>query len=391
MKILYVHQYFKTPEEGGAVRSYHIAKGMVDAGHSVELITSHNKRGYQKVMIEGITVHYLPISYSNSMNSFSRVRSFYKFVSMATGVAQKIEAIDLCYATSTPLTVAYVALKLKEKLGIPFVFEVRDLWPDAPIELGVIKYKFLKDYFYSLEKKVYKEANTIIALSPDIKKSIESKIDNHNKVAMIPNFSDCEFFEPSIKHPYLERKYGCIENITISYLGAIGKANHLEYLLNIAKECTKSGLLVNILIGGEGSELERLKKIKFRDRLDNVKFLGGLSKKEVRDVLSVSDATYTSFLNKPVLGTGSPNKFFDSLAAGKLSIVNSKGWLKDIVESEKCGFYADPNSPKELVELFQKYMDKDQLILAQKNARKLAEIQFSKVEKVKELVSLLES
>jgi len=154
VKILYIHQYFRTPEEGGAIRSYYLAKGMVDNGIEVELITSHNKAHEEVKMIEGIKVHYLPVFYDNDLGFLKRVFAFYKFMRLVRKKAREIEHIDLCYATSTPLTIGLSALKIKKELGVPYYFEVRDLWPEAPVQLGVIKNRFIKSYLELLEKKV---------------------------------------------------------------------------------------------------------------------------------------------------------------------------------------------------------------------------------------------
>ncbi len=156
MKILYIHQYFRTPEEGGAIRSYYLAKGMVDNGIEVEMITSHNKRYEEVKNIEGIKVHYLPVFYQNELGFGKRIIAFYRFMKLVRRKARAIKNVDLCYATSTPLTIGLSALKIKKELGIPYYFEVRDLWPEAPVQLGIIKNRFIKLYLERLEKKYIK-------------------------------------------------------------------------------------------------------------------------------------------------------------------------------------------------------------------------------------------
>ena len=122
MKIIYLHQYFKTPEEGGPIRSFYLAKGLVDHGIEVEMITAHNK--YSKVIKEiyVINLHYLPVHYDNSLNFKQRVITFLKFMYMAIDEAATIKGADLCYATSTPLSIGLAAIKIKEKFSIPYYF-----------------------------------------------------------------------------------------------------------------------------------------------------------------------------------------------------------------------------------------------------------------------------
>ena len=114
MKIIYIHQYFKTYSDGGSSRSYYLAKALTDNGYEVEMITSHNEPFYKKVNIEGITVHYLPVYYDNAYGFIGRVRSFLNFVIKAYRLALSIKNAHLCYATSTPLTVGIIALLLKK-------------------------------------------------------------------------------------------------------------------------------------------------------------------------------------------------------------------------------------------------------------------------------------
>jgi len=112
MKILYIHQYFRTPDEGGAIRSYYLAKGLVEHGIEVELITSHNKPNSLITEIDGIKVHYLPVYYDNSQGFLQRTYAFFKFMRLARKKARQISDIDICYATSTPLTIGLSAIIL---------------------------------------------------------------------------------------------------------------------------------------------------------------------------------------------------------------------------------------------------------------------------------------
>lgn len=389
MKVLYIHQYFKTPEEGGAIRSYYLAKGMVDNGIEVELITSHNKPYEEVKNVEGITVHYLPVFYDNSLGFIKRVFAFYRFMRMVRKKARAVQGVDVCYATSTPLTIGLSALKIKKELGIPYYFEVRDLWPEAPVQLGVIKNWFLKKYLESLENKVYANAEKIIALSPGIKARIQWK-QPHKKVEVIPNMSDVDFFSREVKNPALEELFDVKDKMVISYFGAIGAANHLEYLLAAANASLKANLPVLFLIIGVGSQTEKLKYLTKHFDLTNVRFVQFQNKHNLKRLLNVTDAAYVSFAKKPVLETNSPNKFFDALASGKLIITNTKGWVKDICENDNCGFYYDPNKPEDFVSYTKEFLqEKEQLQEFQVNARFVGETKFSRNAQVKKLISIL--
>ncbi len=379
MKILYLHQYFLTPEQGGAIRSYHLAKALVEAGHEVEMITSHNHKAYHFEVIEGIRVHYLPVYYENNLKYIGRFVSFIKFMYRAYEKSTEIEEVDICYATSTPLTIGIIALWLRKLHRIKFYFEVRDLWPEAPIQMGAIKNYFLKKYLYNLEKRIYKRAEKIIALSPGILEGIKNKVPQ-KEVHLIPNFSDCVFFHPEEKIIKTEEKFAVKGKFVVSYFGALGKANHLDYLINAAIELSKNKIdHIHFIIAGKGYELHLIKEKVKEYQLRNINFIGFINKESLHEMLNVTDAIYISFANKPILETNSPNKFFDGLAAGKLCITNTRGWMKELIEKNECGFYYDPEQPELFLDKIIPYTnDRNLLKTAQKNARKLAEHDFSK-------------
>jgi glycosyltransferase involved in cell wall biosynthesis len=381
MRILYLHQYFRTPEEGGALRSYYLSQALVQAGHKVELITAYNGRTYKTADIDGVIVHYLPIPYSNDFGFVKRVSAFLKFVWKSTVLAFKLKNIDCCFATSTPLTIGLSALILKKIKGIPYIFEVRDLWPEAPIQLGFIRNTILKSVLIWFEKELYRNAEKIVALSPGMVSGIE-KFKLSTPVYLIPNMADCDFYKPVYKPDS--------EDFLVVYTGMLGKANKVEFLLQIAKICQEKGLAeIKFIITGSGSEEEFLKQKARGLQLNNLQVSGNLTKNEIRDLLQKVAATYTSFDTFPVLETNSPNKFFDSLAAGKLSIVNTKGWLKELVENSNCGFYADPLQPDTFVQKIIPFLqDPNLLHQYQQNARKLAEAEFDRKKLCQEFVKL---
>jgi glycosyltransferase involved in cell wall biosynthesis len=389
MKIIYIHQYFKTPEEGGAIRSWHLAGALAKAGHQVEMITAHNKDISEEKMINGFRVHYLPVPYDNSFGSLKRILSFRRFARLTYQKAVEFKDADLVYASSTPLTVGFAALKLKRNLGIPFYFEVRDLWPEAPIQMGVIRNYFLKRYLQKQESRIYHEAEKIIALSPGIREGV-LRVAPAKEVLMIPNMSDCTFLTIAEKPDALLTKYDITKNnFVIAYTGSLGKANRLEFLINIAEAARSNKISISFIIAGEGSETASLKNQVRQKQPGNIILIDHKGKDSIKEILDISDATYTSFDNKPILETNSPNKFFDSLAAGKLSIVNTKGWLKDLVEKNECGFYADPLDPSDFLEKLKPFIeDKALLERYQKNARALGEKEFAVEELCKIFLNL---
>lgn len=390
MHILYIHQYFKTPEEGGAIRSYYLAKGLVDAGHKVTMLTSYPGTKYKKMFVDGIHVHYLPVPYQQSMGKFARLRAFLTFVWLACRKAPRFKKADLCYLTSTPLTVGLVGLYLRRQFRMPFYFEVRDLWPEAPVQMQLIKSKLAQRVLYRLEKQIYEQANALVALSPGIEQYIR-RIVPQKPVYLIPNMADCRFFSKSERNVYHEKQFEVENKFVVTYFGAMGRVNHLEYFLDAARACQQKQLRdVQFLMVGEGSELDRIKAYAQRLNLGNVRFIPHQNKYGLLSVLNITDAAYVSFADLPVLQTNSPNKFFDALAAGKLCITNTRGWTADLVEEHHCGFYAAPHRPEEFVARLAPFVNDRQLLdTYQTNARLMGEQQFERDQQVGALLDSL--
>jgi glycosyltransferase involved in cell wall biosynthesis len=308
-----------------------------------------------------------------------RILAFLRFVRKANKKALSIPDVDLVYASSTPLTIGLTALKLKKKKDIPYYFEVRDLWPEAPVQMGVIRNSILKKYLYGLEKKIYQHAQKIIALSPGMRDGIE-KIAPEKPIYILPNISDCDFFYPETKDQKLEEKYKVKDKFVISYFGAIGKVNKLDFMVELMRACQEKALhQIHFFIAGKGAETEKINLLIQKYGLRNVTTLGFLNKEGIKELLNVTDATYISFADKPILETNSPNKFFDAIAAGKLCIVNTQGWIKEMIELKECGFYANPYDPNDFIEKLIPFLkERSKLLLYQANARKLAENYFSR-------------
>jgi glycosyltransferase involved in cell wall biosynthesis len=378
VKVLILHQHFNTPEKGGAIRSYYLAKALVEAKIHTVVITGHNEKLYKRVEVEGIEVHYLPIAYENRFGFFDRSISFIKFVLGCVRMAGKIPDVKVCYAISAPLTVGIAAMRIKKRFKIPFIFEVGDLWPDAPIQLGFVNNFFFKKILYHLEKSIYNEAQSVVALSPAIQSAIEKKVSG-KRTHLIPNMADCDFFAPALKDPVLESKYGVSGKLVISYIGAIGVANGLDYFLECANASRKANLPIHFLLCGEGALLDRLKRNVTSMNLTNFSFISFQNRQGVHEVMNVTDAAFICYKNVPILETGSPNKFFDGLAAGKLIIVNFGGWIKREIEEAHCGIYVDPLNPTDFVKKISVFVsDKKKLSSYQESSRQLGERKYSR-------------
>lgn len=394
MRILYIHQYFITPNEAGGTRSYWFAKELVEKGHQVIMLTSRSKQEkfIERVNIEGIEVIYIRNSYDNKMSIISRIWSFFKFMSYSTLIGLKQKKIDLVYATSTPLTIGIPALVIKFLKRTKYIFEVRDLWPEVPIQMGAINNKLLIRILKRFESRLYKSAVHVVALSPGMKDGILKMGTSESKVTLLPNMSKKDEFYKRPLNKEVAAKFGInLLKFNAVHFGTMGIANGLDYVIDAAVLLKEEGAAIDIIFLGGGKTEADLKAICVSKGLDNVKFLGSHPMSVVSEIVNICDCSIVTFADIPILATNSPNKLFDSLSAEKAIIVNSNGWTKDMVEDNGCGVYVDVKHPAELKDaLIKMSVNKAWVDEMAKNSRTLAENVYDKSILCKQFVNIVE-
>lgn len=384
-----------TPQEPGATRSYWISKELVKRGHHVTVITGNSESKHKPGRFErdGIDVIYVNNLYNNSQTKLQKIWSFVKFVFQSISVAMKEKNVDLVYATSTPLTIGAVALALRILKEWHYVFEVRDLWPEFPIQVGAVKNPMLIWLLRKFERCIYKYSEHVVALSPGMQEGVVKAGTPVEKTSMIPNMSKPDIFHPHEVNQEVVKRFNLdLKKFNVIHFGMLAVANGLEYIVNAAIELKKRGdNTINFIFMGEGAMEPELKEIVRREGLSNVQFLGNHPVGVVAEVTNCCRASITSFKNLPILATNSPNKLFDSLSAGKPIIVNSAGWTKDMVEQENCGFYVDVEKPEMLADKLLEYKDQKELLEEWgKNARRLSVEVYDKAKLSAQVADVLE-
>lgn len=396
MKILYIHQYFVTPQEPGATRSYWISKELVKRGHHVTVITGNSESKHEPGRFDrdGIDVIYVKNLYNNSQTKIQKVWSFIKFIFQSIVVAAKEKDVDLVYATSTPLTIGAVALALRAIKGWRYVFEVRDLWPEFPIQVGAVTNPILIWLLRKFEKRIYKRSEHVVALSPGMQEGVIMAGTPIEKTSMIPNMSKPDIFYPHEVNMDIVKQFGIdLIKFNVIHFGMLAVANGLDYIIKAAIELKKKGdSSIQFLFMGEGAMQPMLEEMVKENGLNNVRFLGNYKVGVVAEVTNCCNASITSFKNLPILATNSPNKLFDSLSAGKPIIVNSAGWTKDMVEKDNCGFFVDPEKPEMLADKLLEVKDNKTLLEEWgKNARRLSVEVYDKAKLSAQVADVLET
>lgn len=382
MKILYLHQYFTTPNGAGGSRSYEFARRWVKARHHVHVVTGTAydetlpKNG--TVEIDGIRVTSVGSHYNTEMGFFQRLKAFFHYAVKAVVIAARGRKYDLVLATSTPLTVALPALAAKWGAGRKVIFEVRDVWPDAAVDAGVLKNRWLILMAGLLEKAAYLSSSHIVPLSTGMLNRITDKGIDLEKMTMIPNCSDTATFHPGIDGKDLRKQFQAENNFIVIYAGAVNVANNIEYLLKVA-ELSANMKDMEFWIVGNGNRFEYLKAQVKKRRLGNIRLHGRQPKHRMPLYMAAADAGVVTFISQPVYYDNSPNKFFDYIAAGLPVLFNRTTWLEQYLSEYQNGFVCNPDQPETMVErLSELKNDVHKRIWMGTRSRKLAEEVFSR-------------
>lgn len=368
MRILYLHQFFITRSGGGGTRSYEFARRFVERGHGVRMVTaaegSRTVEGIEVVGVRGAYSDYMP---ATAMSNAARMAAFARFAAGATLAALRGPRPDVVYATSPPLTMALPALAASWRWRAPLVFEVRDLWPEAPIQMGALRNPLAQRLARAVEQFVYRRSARLIALSPGIQAALPPA-----KTALVPNSADLDLFDPAPPE----------EPFQVAYFGAMGEANDLTPVVEAARGLPD----VTFVLMGDGKRRAELE----RGAPPNVQFRSG-TKADVARLAADSNACLTVFKDVPVLATNSPNKLFDTFAAGRPAIVNMDGWMRELVEQNDAGVYVRAGDAADLAEKVAWLHDHpDEAARMGRNARALAEREFGREELAGRALTVLE-
>nr|WP_228514173.1 glycosyltransferase family 4 protein [Frondihabitans sp. VKM Ac-2883] len=383
-----MHQYFRTPEQSGGVRSYHFARALAERGHDVHVVTSridrqqtrHRARGFQVDLVDGLTVHSLAIPYSNAMPFTRRMKAFASFAIRSSRRARKIRG-DVVVATSTPLTIAVPGIVATARRGAPLVFEVRDVWPELPIALGALSNPFLQFAARRLEKAAYRASSTVIALSPGMKSGVVRAGYPADRVEVITNVSDTAAFAPHSSNPeeFLADNHFLKGRKLIVYCGTFGLANDVGYLVDVAEAARARGDDLTFVAIGEGSEKDAVRERAACSGVLNRNFFlfDVLPKGRLPGVLASATIVLSLFADIPELESNSANKFFDALAAQKPVAVNYGGWQAETLERTKAGIRLPRDANAAASALFDAASDSTFLAVAKEAAAHLAATEFS--------------
>jgi glycosyltransferase involved in cell wall biosynthesis len=383
MQILYFYQYFTVPQGSYGTRVYEMAKRWVKQGDTVTVITSvYDKSGLavnrpiEKVQIEGIQVVVVNIGLSSKHGFTRRILSFLGYALMGCWYAVTLPG-DVVVVSVGPITAGLPGLVSRLFRGRPFVLEVRDIWLESAIQLGVVRNWLLIVVARAFDRFCCRAASKVVALSPGMADWLARNY-SVTSIAIVTNGSDNEFFGKDILSQSL-MSWGKGSRLAV-YTGAIGAMNDCWQIVKMAEVLqARRNRVVRIVLVGDGKDRPALEAYARSRGLGNIEFLGNRAKSEVAAWLKSARCALLAFKNVPALDTVSPNKMFDAFAAGTPIIQSTRGWIRGLVAEERCGMNVPPEDPEALADAVEKVCRDDALYLElSANALRLARTRFDR-------------
>jgi glycosyltransferase involved in cell wall biosynthesis len=382
----------------GGTRSYEFARRLVAQGHEVSIVTADpapntsTPTGWRQSTEAGIEVHWISVPYDNSMSFWRRLLAFTRFLLAASRKAAILPQ-DVVLATSTPLTVSIPGAWSAYRNKVPFVLEVRDLWPTVPIALGVLRSWPLRKLALALEKWSYRRADRIIALSPDMAAGVR-EVRGDVPLSVIPNASDRDLFSVvSLQDDDLAADYPWLEGRpVVLYAGAFGRVNGVGYLVEVAAElATRVPEAVFVLVGG-GAEFQAVRELARKRGVLNTNclVLDRVPKNQVVAWFRRATIATSTVIDVPELAGNSANKVFDAFAAGRPVAINHGGWLADVLQRTGAGLVLPSADPAVAAVMLASFLaSEDRIASARKEAQRLALESFDRDQLAKEFEGVL--
>lgn len=400
MHILLIHQAFAALDEPGGTRHHELARYLAARGHRVTIVTSpvsyltglpstsRRRLVERQSGGEGITI-LRAWTYSGLHRSFAhRVISFFSFMASSFIAGLSVRNVDMVWGTSPPIFQGVTAWGLARLKRVPFLFEVRDLWPAFAMGVGVLRNPILVRASLWLERFLYRRADRVMVNSPGFVGHVLAR--GARRVELIPNGADPHLFDPDGDGADFRRVHGLNGKYVVLYAGAHGLSNDLGIVLQAAERLRELEHIQIVLLG-DGKDKPDLIKQAAAMGLQNVLFLPPVPKTEIRQALAAADACIAILKPIELYRTTYPNKVFDYMAAGRPVVLAINGVIRELVEGAGAGLAVPPGDPEALAAAIRALAaDPERGRAMGRRGRRLIEERFSRSILAAKLADLLE-
>ena len=357
MKILFLSDNFPPEVNAPATRTLEHCKEWVKAGHEVTVITCHPNYPIGKVYsgykncwksveeVEGIKVIRVWTYIASNKGFAKRILDYISF-SITSFFAGLFLKCDIIVATSPQFFTALSGRTLHFFKRKPWIMEVRDLWPDSIKSVGAMKDGIVLRYFSKEEMWCYRSAKQIVVVTDTFKEVISGRGIPASKISVIKNGANLNLFTPREKPAHLVEKYGMAGKTVLGYVGTIGMAHNIDFLIDCVKELPHCILMIM----GDGAEKEAMiEKVK-KENVTNVVFIDSVSKEQVPDYVALQDLALVNLRRDPLFTTVIPSKIFETSAMHIPIMLGVDGEARKLVEQYGAGLYYEPENKADFLE-----------------------------------------
>jgi len=370
MRILFLSHYFPPEGNAPASRVYEMAKRWVAAGHKVEVITcapnvpngiiydGYRNRFRQTEFMDGISVTRVWTYIAANEGTIRRIMNYISYMISAVFFALFLKKPDVVVATSPQFFCGWAGVVISRLRRLPFILEIRDLWPDTIVAVGAVQNQRLLSMIRRLEKWMYASATRIVTVGEGYKQKLVEKGVPAHKISIITNGADLTFFQPRPPNKKLLERFGLNGKIICSYVGTLGLCSGLAVVPKAAKILAerKRNELVFLLVG-DGATKSALEQMVRSQNLQNVVFAGRQDKALIPEFLSISDVCFAHLQKKDLFKTVLPSKIFEAAAMAKPIILGVEGFAADLVTQAEAGVCVEPENAEQLADAFERLAD----------------------------------
>lgn len=363
MRILFFTHYFPPEGNAPAARTHETCRAWVRAGHAVCVITTVPSapagivyEGYrqslrpQRETIDGIEVLRVWSYIAPNKGILLRILSYASFMVSATLAGLFVQRPDIVIATSPQFFCGWAGVILTRLRRLPFVLEIRDLWPDSIVAVDAMRQRALIWLLYRLEAWMYAAADHLVTVGEGYRGELLNKGVEADRVSIVSNGIDTDLFYARDPDADLRKELGLEGRFVCSYVGTIGMACGLGVVLEAARILRdREREDVAFLLVGDGAALEDLESEAKRDGLHSVHFPGRKPKELIPKLLALTDVALVHLKREPLFRTVMPSKIFEAAAMGKPILLGVEGVAAKLVSDHELGLCFEPDNPDQLV------------------------------------------
>lgn len=401
MKILFITDNFPPEVNAPATRTYEHVKEWQKKGADVSIITctpnfphgkvydGYKNKFYQKEQLDGIEVIRVWSYMASNSGFIKRVIDYFSFSFMAfwVGLFQKH---DIVIATSPQFFTTWAAWGISKIRRKPWVFELRDIWPESIRTVGAMKQERILDWLEKIELGLYRDADKVVAVTDAFKSNLIQRGIDPEKIEVVTNGSNIDLFSPREKDLVLLKSLNLENKFIFGYIGTHGMAHSLDFIVQSISKIDDTN--IHFLFIGDGSMKSKIIEIASALSLKNITFLDPVAKEEVPKYLSIIDVSLAPLIRSDTFKTVIPSKIFESSAMGKPTLLGVEGQAQEIIEKYNAGICFVPEDEKDFitkvlllkndVDLYRECVAGCQVLAKEYDRKKLADKMFRTLQEV---------